>query len=274
MYCKTNADLHTFSKNRTTMKVDVFTDGACSRNGQVGSKASWACWFPEYSDISKAERVPEHEQQTNQRGELMAISKAAEIAEKRFSECLTEIELHIYSDSVYSKNCLTTWLPAWLRNDWKNSQGNPVAHRDLIESTANCLAKFKSYTITYVKAHTGGNDYQSKNNHIVDRMAVEVIDPIEKVKEVTSNKEDPFSTCPLKLMGPPVSEKEIVRWCLENLDKLDESTFHTALISAFSKTVKAKGFEVVKQRLHRTVLYRLKTDNGLIKEDVVVTKEE
>jgi hypothetical protein len=46
------------------------------------------------------------------------------------------------------------------------------------------------------------------------------------------------------------------------------------LLSALSKTVKKKGFEVEKQRLHRSVLYRLKTDTGLVKEGVVITKEE
>jgi hypothetical protein len=45
-------------------------------------------------------------------------------------------------------------------------------------------------------------------------------------------------------------------------------------VTALSKTVKKKGFEMVKQRLHRSVLYRLKTDSGLIKEDVTITKEE
>lgn len=256
------------------MKLEVFTDGACSRNGQHGAKASWACWFPEYKDISKAERVPENEQQTNQRGELMAIAKCAEIAETRFSECLSEVELKIYTDSMYSKNCLTTWLPSWLRNDWKNSQGQPVAHRDLIEATSNRLAKFGSFMITYVKAHTGKDDYHSKNNHIVDRMAVQVIDPDEPLKEITSNKDDPISDCPLRLMGPPVSEPDLVNWCMSNLNKLDTSALNAALLSALGKTVKKKGFDITKQRLHRSTLYRLKTDNGLIKEEVVVVKEE
>jgi hypothetical protein len=106
-------------------------------------------------------------------------------------------------------------------------------------------------------------------------MAVRVLNPEEEEpKEITSNKEDPFTDCPMKLMGPPIGEKELVKWCLENLTKLDESALHSALCSAFSKTVKMKGFEVTKQRLHRTTMYRLKTESGLIKEGVTVTKEE
>jgi ribonuclease HI len=255
------------------MKVEVYTDGACSKNGKADAQASWAFYFPEHKSISNAARVPEHQMQTNQRGELMAIAEAVKVAETSFP--LLETELKIYTDSMYSKNCLTTWLPSWVRNNWKTSQGGDVQHRDLIEDSANRLSRFKSFNIQYVKAHTGGDDEQSKYNHIVDRMAVRVLCPDEEQpKEITSNKQDPFDDCPLKLMGPPVSEKDLVSWCLSNLNKLDQSALNSAICSAFGKTVKSKGYEVVKQKLHRSTLYRLKTDTGLIKEGVTVVKDE
>jgi ribonuclease HI len=256
--------------------VEVYTDGACSKNGQKEARASWAFYFPDHTSQSRSGRVPEDEHQTNQRGELMAISEAVKQAEIGFS--VLEADLKIYTDSMYSKNCLTTWLPSWVRNNWKTSQGGDVQHRDLIEDTANRLSRFKSFNITYVKAHTGGSDNQSKCNNIVDRMAVKVLDPTvhneEPAPEITSNTQDPIPGCPLKLMGPPLQEKELVEWCLSNLDKLDETALHSALCSAFSKTIKAKGFEVTKQRLHRSTMYRLKTDSGLIKEGITVIKEE
>jgi ribonuclease HI len=253
------------------MKVEVYTDGACSKNGKKGAKAAWAFYVPEHRHISKADRVPESETQTNQRGELMAISEAVKALEIAFPA--TETDIKIYSDSMYSKNCLTNWLSAWVRNNWKTSQGGDVVHRDLIEDTVNRLSRFKSYNITYVKAHTGGSDEESKNNHIVDRMATNVISPDEN-KDIVSNTEEALEDCPLKLMGPPISENELVTWCLSNLNKLDQSELNKAILSAFSKTVKAKGFEVEKQRLHRSSLYRLKTDSGLIKTGITVTKEE
>ena len=39
------------------MKIRVFTDGACSSNGKVGAKASYAFWIPEHKELSKAEFV-------------------------------------------------------------------------------------------------------------------------------------------------------------------------------------------------------------------------
>jgi ribonuclease HI len=254
------------------MKVEIYTDGACSRNGKKDAKAAWAFYLPEHKSISKEGRVPEEQTQTNQRGELMAISEAVKAAEIAFP--VLETDLKIYTDSVYSKKCLTEWLAAWIRNNWKTSQGGDVIHRDLIEDTSNRLCRFKSFNLTYVKAHTGGSDEQSKNNHVVDRMATRVLVPDVEVKEIVSNTEEALEGCPLKLMGAPIGERELVTWCLENIGKLDETEVHKALLSAFAKTVKKKGFEVDKQRLHRSVLYRLKTDTGLLKEGITIIKEE
>jgi ribonuclease HI len=253
------------------MKVEVYTDGACSKNGKKDAKASWAFYLPEHRQLSKAERVPDNQLQTNQRGELTAISEAVKAIEIAFPP--GETDLKIFTDSEYSKNCLTKWLSTWIGNNWMTSQGKDVAHRDLIEETVNRLSKFKSYNFTHVKAHTGGVDELSRNNHIVDRMATQVLNP-DEIKEIASNTEEALEDCPLKLMGPPVAEGELVDWCLANLNKLDNSELRKAILSAFSKTLKTKGFEVEKQRLHRSTLYRLKTDSGLIKEDIKIVKEE
>lgn len=254
------------------MKVDVYTDGACMKNGQKDAQASWAFYFPEHKSLSKSGSVPSEQMQTNQRAELMAICEAVKAAESAFS--LLETDLKIHTDSMYSKNCITSWLPAWVRNNWKTSQGSDVQHRDIIEDISNRLSRFKTFTIIYVRAHTGGSDDESKNNHIVDRMAAAVICPEEPKHHVKSNAENPFDDCPLKLMGPPISEGDLVKWCLSNLDKLDKSALNAAMCSAFTKTIKAKGFDITKQRLHRSTMYRLKTDTGLIKEGVTVVKEE
>ena len=252
--------------------IKVFTDGACSRNGKKDARASWACWFPEHTDISKAGVVPESELQTNQRGELMAIAKAVEIAGEEFET--SEISLHIFTDSMYSKDCLTTWIPGWLRKDWMNSQGQPVAHRDLIESTVSKLTKFKSYIITYVPAHTGKDDELSRNNDIVDKMATRVLIPEEEMKTIKTNTESVVDGFPMSLMGPPISESSLIEWAFANMDKIDKSALNTALLSAISKTAKKKGFDIVKQKLHRSTMYRLTSANQVIKEGTVIIKDE
>jgi ribonuclease HI len=253
------------------MKVRIFTDGACSKNGKTDSKAAWACWFPEYPSYSKADKVPEDELQTNQRGELLAIKEGVCIA---LEKCpLAETDLFIYTDSMYSKKCLTEWVSAWIRNKWRTSQGGDVQHRDLIEDTYTRLSKFKSFSIIHVKAHTGNDDDRSKNNHIVDRLAASVLNPEEKEKVMT-NVQEVLQGCPLTLLGPPLSEDTLVEWCLEHIELLDKKAISTAIITAFAKTIRQKGFDIVKQRLHRSTMYRLKTEIGLIKEGSVTIKDE
>jgi len=87
----------------------------------------------------------------------------------------------------------------------------------------------------------------------VDRMAVEVIDPpkketIERVKKIPG---------PLQLLGPPVSESSLCSWIQANQKELDSAFLKTALLSAYTKTMRKNGYEVVKQKLHRTNEYRL-----------------
>jgi ribonuclease HI len=253
------------------MKIVVFTDGACGNNGKKAARAAWAAWFPDHKEFSKADFVPADQQQTNQRAELMGISQAVQIIEKNFPY---ETDIHIFTDSEYSKNCLTTWLPSWLSHNWKTKQGKDVCHKDLIEDTANRLAKFTSFTITHVEAHTGGTDYNSANNAQADQMATRVLNPDEPEVKIITNTQVAVVGLPLTLMGPPVSDTVIHAWCRNNMDKLDQAALNAALVSALSKTVKKKGFDLVKQKLHRNTQYRLLSANHLIAEGTVITKEE
>jgi ribonuclease HI len=260
------------------MKVRVFTDGACSKNGQQGAKASYAYYFPDHKEFSKAERVPDDQLQTNNRGELMAISEAVKTAIQKFP--VDEIDLHIYTDSEYSKNCLTVWLPGFIERNWKTSGykgksgGDVVKNRDIIEETTKLLPKFKSYIISHVAAHTGKDDEFSKCNNVVDRMAVAVLNPeAATVKVIHTNQEKPIEGFPVELMGPPVTANVIIEWCKNNLDKLDQETLNNAFIAVASKTLKKKGFELEKQRLHRTAQYRLLSCH-LIAENTHIIKEE
>jgi ribonuclease HI len=253
--------------------VNVFTDGACSNNGQKKARGSWAVFFPENESLSEADLLEDTEPQTNQRAELRAILRAVGILEKNFG---FEIDVHIFTDSQYSKDCLTTWLPAWLANNWKTKQNKPVCHRDLIEYISTKLSKFNSFIISHVEAHTGGDDYKSVNNAKVDRMAVRVLDPTatEEVKIITSNTAVPIEGLPIWMMGPPVSEADLAKWCHANMDKLDKAAVTTALLQALTKTVRKQGFELVKQKLHRSTSYRLVSANHLITEGATIIKEE
>ena len=259
------------------MKIRVFTDGACSNNGKAGAKASYAFWVPEHKELSKADFVPTEDPQTNNRGELLAIYQAVQCIYNNFPA--EEVELQVYTDSMYSKNCLTVWLPGFIERNWKTSgykgsASSDVKNRDIIEETTKLLSKFKSYILTYVAAHTGGYDELSKHNEMVDRMAVAVLNPeAATIKIIHTNTQTPIEGFPVEMMGPPIAEEVLIRWCRSNFDKLDEDALNVALLQVATKTLKKNGFNLEKQRLHRSNVYRL-TANNLIAEGSKLTKEE
>lgn len=259
------------------MEVRVFTDGACKNNGKQHARASYAAWFPDHPDWSFAHLVPEDEAQTNQRGEMRAIHGAVQTAIEKCGDP-SQFSLHVYTDSMYCKNCLTTWLPGWMRNAWKTAEGNPVKHRELIEETTNNLTRFQSYIISYVRAHTKKDDEFSRHNHIVDRMAVSVLTEDEGVIPNSvvhvSTTDTIFPDLPLSMMGPPVEEKVIVEWCKTHLDCLDPVALKAALFMAFQKTIHKNGYEINKQRLSKTTLVRLVASTHLVKDGITIVKQE
>jgi ribonuclease HI len=230
----------------------VFTDGACSHNGRPGAKAGYAVWFPDHRDLSESARIPDGQPQTNQRAELTAIYRAVMILdEKGFHDT----DIILYTDSDYSINCLTKWIPGWVARRWKTSAGGDVLHRDLIEETFHRLSRFKSHRFVHVRAHTGGTDDLSANNDVVDRMARGTID--DTVKEVPVAATDVlFEGCPLQLLGPPISQAQIVAWVKANVATLDSSVVDKHLMKAFAELCKTKEVALTKQTIQRTPMLR------------------
>jgi ribonuclease HI len=230
----------------------VFTDGACSHNGRKDAKAGYAVWFPEAKDLSEAARVPSSQPQTNQRAEMAAIHRAAVILD---SKGYHDEDIEVYTDSEYCINCLTKWLPGWVSRNWKTSAGGDVLHRDLIQETSALLSKFKSHRFIHVRAHTGKEDDLSKQNDVVDRMARGTMD--ETVKPVPVVTEDVlFEGCPLRLLGPPVSQSQVVAWVRANLDSLPQDVVTKHLMKAFTEVCKDKEVTLTKQTIQKTPMFR------------------
>jgi len=247
--------------------ISLFTDGACKSNGKRGAQGSYAYYFPDHPEWSGAFRIPEGEQQTNNRGELRAIHAGVQ---KALEMTGGSGELCIYTDSTYSRDCLTKWIPGWLKNQWKTAEGKDVSHRDLIEETVMLLTKFTRHQVTYVKAHTGGQDENSVNNDIVDKMAVRVLVP-EEVKTV-STTESVFPGLDFKMMGPPVDYTVIVQWCLKNQDKLDVAALHTAMFSAFQKTIHKIGYDTEVQTVNKKKMIRLISKTNIVEGTTIIPK--
>lgn len=74
-------------------------------------------------------------------------------------------KVKVYTDSNYSLQCITTWIPKWYKNGWKTSNNNPVKNKDLIIELYN-LCNYHEVEFIKVKAHSG-----VEGNEIVDKLA-------------------------------------------------------------------------------------------------------
>ncbi len=245
----------------------VFTDGSCVSNGRPGAKAGFAVWFPDHPELSCAERIPDGQSQTNQRAELSAIHRAVTVLD---SNGMHDQDLEVYTDSKYSIDCLTTWLPGWIGRDWKTADGKDVLHQDLIKDITSRLSKFKSYRFIHVKAHTGGADELSRHNDRVDKMARGTIDETVRVVEPPA-MDAIFPECPLRVLGPPVAQAEVLHWIRGHLDSLDRAVVDKYLLKAFAELCKSRDVTLTKQTIARTSMLRAERSNLQI-DRVVIEK--
>ena len=135
----------------------IHTDGACRGNPGPGGWA-WARGTDAYASGADART-------TNQRMEVMAAIDA--LREN------PEGPVEIVSDSNYVVKCFhDEWHVGWLRRGWKNSQGKPVANRDLWEELLPlALSGDRAVKFSWVKGHSG-----DLMNDFVDSLATEAAD--------------------------------------------------------------------------------------------------
>jgi ribonuclease HI len=227
--------------------------------------ASWAAWFPEHPTWSDARRVP-GELQTNNRGELYGILEAFRRVKQELGSGCEATDIVVYTDSEYSKNCLTIWTAGWIRKGWITAGGTPVLNRDLIQEVLDIQPSFRSTKYVYVRAHTGNADEHSVHNDRVDRMARHVLD--ESVP--LASNETPAETidgCPLRLLGPPISKAVLAAWVKENLSYLDSDALEKALLKALAETFSNKDHKMEIRKGMVTLTSGLHVESAKVDKD-------
>jgi ribonuclease HI len=140
------------------MKYVVYTDGACSGNPGPGG---WGAVIlnEARNEINISGKV---KSTTNNRMELMAPIMALRKIKKAS-------KIIIYTDSIYLKNGITTWIKKWEKNGWMSANKKPVKNKDLWVML-NTLSKQQVIDWKWVKAHAG-----NKYNEIADMLATKAI---------------------------------------------------------------------------------------------------
>ena len=155
------------------MKTDIFCDGSARGNGQKGARAGYGLAVLLDGFIFKkiSVKLPAEEPQTNQRAELQAFYHAFRIVKER------QIPTTIYTDSMYSINCITVWATGWKKKGWKKADGKPVLHLDIIEPMVALYEEIKPLLeIKHVKGHQKGNSYEAQGNNLADELATQAAD--------------------------------------------------------------------------------------------------
>jgi ribonuclease HI len=152
-------------KNSTTSsKIIIFTDGSYIPKLNV---AGYGIFYPN-GELPNVSRKFKREPLTNQRAELYAIYKAI----KQVQDLDINRDIHIYSDSEYSIKSLTIWIKAWKKNNWKSSTGKDVMNQDIITHIDKKMSKhLGKISFTHVRAHTNKDDFNSRANDAVDKLA-------------------------------------------------------------------------------------------------------
>ena len=97
------------------MKVDIYTDGACSGNPGPGGWGAILVAKKNEQVVSEKEIYGGEQNTTNNRMELVAAIKG-------LSALTKPSNVTIITDSKYLKDGMTKWLTQWTKNNWQNSK--------------------------------------------------------------------------------------------------------------------------------------------------------
>jgi ribonuclease HI len=148
--------------------LEVFTDGAASRNGRPDCRAAYSVVFPTAPELDEAARLP-GPLQTNNRAETMAIVRALEIAAP------IGRPLKVNTDSLLLVKTINQWMPRWKAAGWCKADGKPVANEDLMQRLDQAMSGMSRLEVVHVRAHTSRQDSASLWNAEADRRARDAV---------------------------------------------------------------------------------------------------
>lgn len=120
------------------MKVEIYTDGACSGNPGPGGWGTILRWNGHEKELSGAEADT-----TNNRMEMMAAIMALESLKRG-------VVVDLYTDSEYLKRGVTEWMAGWKAKGWPAR----IKNQDLWKRLDTILQKH-DVSFHWVRGHSG-----------------------------------------------------------------------------------------------------------------------
>ena len=122
--------------------VEIWTDGGCKPNPGPGGWGAILRFGGHERELSGAEPAT-----TNNRMELTAAAAALEALKR-------PCKVVLHTDSEYVRNGITRWHTGWVRRNWRNAAGDPVANMDLWQRLLAAAAPHK-IDWRWVRGHSG-----------------------------------------------------------------------------------------------------------------------
>ena len=136
-----------------TKKVIIYTDGACSGNPGKGGWGAILIYGDNKKEISGYDEFT-----TNNKMELQAVIEALKSLNR-------QCNIELYTDSVYVKDGITTWINNWKKNNWKTSKKENVKNKELWIELDELIHKH-NINWNWVKGHA-----DNELNNRVDELA-------------------------------------------------------------------------------------------------------
>lgn len=122
--------------------VEIWTDGGCKPNPGPGGWGAILRFRGVEKELSGGEPAS-----TNNRMELTAAASALEALKR-------PCRVVLHTDSEYVKNGITRWHTGWVRRNWRNAAGDPVANMDLWRRLLGAAATHR-IEWRWVRGHAG-----------------------------------------------------------------------------------------------------------------------
>ena len=122
--------------------VEIWTDGGCKPNPGAGGWGAILRFGATERELSGAEPAT-----TNNRMELTAAATALETLKH-------PCRVVLHTDSEYLRLGITRWHQGWVRKNWRNAAGDPVANMDLWRRILDA-AKPHEIEWKWVRGHSG-----------------------------------------------------------------------------------------------------------------------
>ena len=154
----------------------IYTDGSTTNNGKANAIGGFGIYIPKLScEISYKLESTKNIKITNQLSELLAIMYVLEyIKDKSIDDDI----VYIYTDSLYSINCITKWCKNWKKNNWKNTKNKTIENYILITRIYDFINNFhKNIIFKHVRSHQNEPDKDSDSyqhwygNNKADKLA-------------------------------------------------------------------------------------------------------